>query len=142
MGKCYNKIELNQPIDSVWQEVSDFHDMSWASGVVTSLQKVGAVDGHHVGAKRVINDAFHETLVEYNDDAHRFAYHIDDGPGPVSDSVVQDYVGVVQLTETDNGTLVEWSSSYHSAQDGEIADLCNPIYIALLSELKKNTTMH
>ena len=103
MGKCYNKIELNQPIDSVWQEVSDFHDMSWASGVVTSLQKVGAVDGHHVGAKRVINDAFHETLVEYNDDAHRFAYHIDDGPGPVSQSVVQDYVGVVQLTETDNG---------------------------------------
>jgi carbon monoxide dehydrogenase subunit G len=137
MGNCYNKIEINTPISKVWETIKDFHDMSWAPGVITSLTKVGDRGGSEVGAKRVLNDAFHETLINVDQDNYTFSYSIDDGPGPVAKSAVENYIGVVKLTEIEGRTLVEWSSSYQSENDDEVADLCNPIYVALLSELNK-----
>ena len=37
MGSCYNKIEIDSPINTVWNTISDFHDMSWAPEVITKL---------------------------------------------------------------------------------------------------------
>lgn len=138
MGKCYNRIAVDKPIEEVWQAVSDFHDMGWAEGVITSVEKVGSVEGHHIGAKRILNNAFHETLIDYDNFHHRFAYRIEDGPGPVSHDSVKDYIGIVQLTEMPEGTLVEWSSSYRSKNESEVAEFCNPIYTALLDAMRKN----
>lgn len=137
MGNCYNKIEINSPIGTVWDTISDFYDMSWAPGVITSVTTEGDKSGKEPGAKRVLNGAFHETLREVDADAFTFSYSIDDGPGPISKSAVDKYVGVVKLTESDNGTLVEWSSTYESENDKEVADFCNPIYVALLSALNE-----
>jgi carbon monoxide dehydrogenase subunit G len=137
MGSCYNKIEIALPVADVWKAISDFHDMSWAPGVITDLKKVGEKDGSEIGAQRVLNDVFHETLQSVDADNHTFSYSIDDGPGPVSNSAVKNYIGVVKLSPADNGTLVEWSSSYESANEDEVADFCNPIYSALLSALKQ-----
>ncbi len=137
MGSCYNKIEIDSPINAVWNTISDFHDMSWAPDVITKLVKEGGKNGNEVGAKRVLNDAFHETLTAFNASAFTFSYSIDDGPGPVSKSSVDDYIGVVKLTESGSGTLVEWSSNYKSENDNEVADFCNPIYSALLSALNE-----
>ena len=137
MGSCNNKIEINSPIKKVWETISDFHDMSWAPGVVTSLTKVSDKNGNEVGAKRILNDAFHETLTKIDADAFTFLYSIDDGPGPVSKSVVDNYIGLVKLTEIGSGTLVEWGSTYESENDNEVADFCNPIYSALLSALNE-----
>jgi hypothetical protein len=140
MGRCYNKIEIDSPINTVWETLCDFHDMSWASEVITSLAKLGDKSGNEVGAKRVLNDVFHETLTEINAEAFTFSYSIDDGPGPVSNSAVDNYVGVVKLTESERGTLVEWSSTYKSDNEKEVADFCNPIYSALLSALNETLT--
>jgi hypothetical protein len=137
MGTCYNKIEINTPIEKVWETINDFHDGSWAPGVVTSMDKVGDKTGNEIGAQRVINNAFHETLIEFNPEQYRFAYSIDDGPGPVAQDAVSDYVGVVQMTATDNGCEVVWSSSFKSENSDEVANFCNPIYQALLSVLKE-----
>jgi len=135
MGNCYNKVEIKAPINKVWETIRDFHDMSWAPSVITSVIKVGDKHGNEVGAKRVLNDAFHETLTKIDESNFSFSYSIDDGPGPVSKSAVQNYIGVVKLKEIEGGTLVEWSSSYASSNDNEVADFCNPIYAGLLSEL-------
>lgn len=72
MGSCNNKIEIEQSIDTVWEIIKDFHDMSWASDVITSVAKVGDKSGYELGAKRIINDAFHETLIEKDSDYHTF----------------------------------------------------------------------
>ena len=72
MGKCYKKIDIAAPIEIVWQKMANFHDMSWAEGVITSLVKVGQASGTEVGAKRVLNDAIHETLVAL--DANNFTF--------------------------------------------------------------------
>mgnify|MGYP002265665198 CR=1 FL=1 len=73
MGTCYNKIEIQAPIAKVWETIKDFHDASWAPGVVTSMDKVGDKKGTEIGAQRVINKAFHETLIEFNPQAYKFA---------------------------------------------------------------------
>jgi len=138
MGRCYNKIEVAQPIEKVWEVISDFHDLSWAPGVITSVAKVGDKAATEVGAGRVLNDAFHETLQSIDAAKYSFTYSIDDGPGPVARDAVSDYIGAVQLSASEGGTLVEWSSSFQSENEQDVAEFCNPIYQALLGALKQS----
>ena len=140
MGKCYNSITIAAPASEVWAALRKFHDMSWAEGVITSCVAVGDTPADQVGAQRVLNDAFHETLRSVDDASRRFTYTIDDGPGPVSKGAVNNYVGdvhVAPITENDT-SFVEWQSSYDSADESAVGEFCNPIYVALLTALKKS----
>ena len=140
MGKCYNTITVNVPIDKVWSTIKDFHDLSWAKDVIESVEKVGDKKGDQIGARRILNGVFHETLHAVNELAHSFAYTIDDGPGAVSKDLVRNYVGSVKLlpVTSDNSTFVEWATRYDSADDSAVGELCNPIYHALLEALRSH----
>ena len=142
MGQCYNIVEISSSINEVWKTICDFHNLSWASGVITSLEKVGEKNGDEVGAKRVLNDAFHETLTEYDPSSYTFSYSIDDGPGPVSSDAVNNYVGVVKLSENNGVCLVEWSSTFESTNEEEVSEFCNPIYQALLNAMKETLSLN
>jgi|GEM_PF-2200859 len=96
MPKCYQSIVIAAPIELVWETVKNFHDFSWAAGVIDSCEAVGNIGGTEIGAKRVLNGAFQETLLEYNETAHRVRYSIDDGPSPVSVQEVKNYIGTLQ----------------------------------------------
>lgn len=113
--------------------------MGWAPNVITELRVVGDMKGDEVGAKRVLNDAFHETLLELDDEAREFAYQITDGPSPLSKNEVDDYIGRVSvrpITEG-GGTFVEWSSTWNRNED-KTAPFCHGIYVALLTDMKKS----
>jgi carbon monoxide dehydrogenase subunit G len=138
MGKCENSIVIDQPVDKVWQAISDFHDMSWAKGVIEECKKVGDKGGSEVGAQRELNGVFHETLLSVDDAATTFTYQITDGPGPIAKDAVTNYVGKVVLRREGEGTLVEWTSTYEQCDDAAVAELCNPIYVALLNAMKAN----
>lgn len=140
MGQCYNSTVVDASIQQVWDTMSNFHEMGWASPVITKLDQIGEVSGDQVGAKRVLNDAFHETLISTDAAGFRFDYSIDDGPGPVAKDAVSDYTGSVRLHPvTDTGqTLVVWTSTYVSDSDQAVGDFCNPIYQALLGALKSH----
>jgi len=140
MGKCYNSVTIPAPASKVWAALRNFHDMSWAEGVITSCVAVGNAPADQVGAQRVLNDAFHETLRSIDDAALRFTYTIDDGPGPVSKQAVKNYVGDVRVAPiTDNDTsFVEWQTSYESTDEAAVGEFCNPIYVGLLAALKKS----
>ena len=129
-------IVVNASADDVWARFSDFHDFSWAPNVIANVEKVGDVDGGRVGAKRLLNGVFHETLVEIDDDAFYLSYSIDDGPSPVSRDEVSNYIGVVKLSSAAGGgkTLVEWTSSWDSDTEDAV-EFCHGIYVALLNEL-------
>lgn len=137
MGKCYNKIEIDAPVNNVWDTISDFHDLSWAPDVVSSVDKVGDKPGDTVGARRILNGVFHETLTVLDPVNHTFSYSIDDGPGPVANDAVSNYIGTVKISPSGSGATVEWSSVFQSENDNEVADFCNPIYTALLNSLKE-----
>jgi hypothetical protein len=138
MGKTYQSVVINAPVEKVWGALRNFHDLSWASGVVTSCTPVGDLNADQVGARRIINDAFHETLVELSEVDRTLKYSIDDGPLPVSKNEVKNYIEVVHaipITDDDT-TFVEWSSSWDQ-NDAAVYEFCHGIYCAVLGELKK-----
>jgi len=135
---CYNTTVVNANADKVWEAIHDFHDLSWSKNVVESVEKVGDKSGSKPGAKRVLNGAFHETLLSVDNDSRTFTYSIDDGPGAVSKDNISGYVGTVTVfpvTDTESA-FVEWKSDWKTEKEGGVADLCNPIYHALLKDLK------
>ncbi len=138
MGRCYNNIVIEASIEAVWQRIGNFHDMSWAEGVITSLDKVGSTSGTEVGAKRILNGAIHETLVSLDASNYTFTYSIDDGPAAIAKSAVDNYLGMVNLSESSTGVLVEWSSSFTSDNEHAVTEFCDPIYMALLGALKNS----
>lgn len=137
---CYNSTVINAPADQVWETLKDFHDLSWSKNVVTDVEKVGDKNGTDAGAKRVLNNAFHETLLSIDNEARKFTYSIDDGPDAVSKDNVEGYVGTVKVfpVSDTNNSFVVWSSEWESAKNDTVADFCNPIYHALLQDLKSH----
>ena len=130
---------IDAPVSQVWTRFNDFHDLSWAPNVITSVDKVGGIAGGEVGAKRVLNKAFHETLVEIDNDGYMLKYSIDEGPSPVSSEEVSNYFGVIRLSPAGEGnkTHVDWSSSWDSDVE-DAAEFCHGIYVALLNELAES----
>ncbi len=135
MPSTHQSITVNRPIGDVWRTIRNFHDLSWAPNVITSVENTGNTDGESVGAKRLLNGVFHETLQEVDADNYRFSYSIDDGPSPVSSQDVSNYTGVVELSCTNEGeTLVVWTSSWESSSEDAV-DFCHRIYVAFLNDL-------
>ena len=136
MPSTNQSVVIDASISDVWKNFTNFHVFSWAPNVITDVEKVGDIDGGSVGAKRVLNGVFHETLVELDDDAHILRYSIDDGPPPVSKEEISNYIGCVQLSadQEGGGILVEWTSSWDSNSDDAV-EFCQGIYVALLGEL-------
>ncbi len=132
-------LEVNAPIADVWNRFTDFHDLSWAPNVISKVEKVGDIDGGTPGAKRILNDVFHETLIEIDADNYCVKYSIDDGPSPVSKDEVENYIGIIKLSpgEGGSGTLVQWTSSWESKVDDAV-EFCHGIYVALLGDLAKS----
>ncbi|WP_027858212.1 SRPBCC family protein [Marinobacterium jannaschii] len=140
MGQCYNSVVVNADADRVWQLLREFHDLSWAPSVVTHVEQKGNIVGANKGAKRILNDAFHETLLTLDDEERSLSYSIDDGPGPVAADRVHSYIGglrVYAVTATGQA-FVEWYSRYETSDDSAVAEFCNPIYQALLSDLNRH----
>ena len=139
MPQCYQSIVIQAPIEKVWETIRNFHDLSWGAKVITECVAVGEQSSFEVGAKRLLNQVFHETLLECSDTEHRMRYSIDDGPSPVSRQEVSDYIGTIQLLPVtkDNTTFVAWSSSWHANSNAAV-DFCQPIYSSLLQELSLN----
>ena len=139
MGSTKQSIEIAVPSDQVWQTVRNFHDMSWAPNVITGVEKVGDQSGDEPGAGRILNGAFHETLMTLDDAGKTLTYSIDDGPSPVSKDDVKDYVGTVSVRQgaAADSSVVEWTSSWQD-NDEAAQEFCHAIYVALLGDLKKS----
>ena len=136
MGTTYNSTIINAPVDKVWRILRDFHGIAGWAGAIEKAEPKGDAKADQVGAKRLLNDAIAETLVDLNDDDHSMKYTIDSGPGPLEE--MSEYVGAANakpITATGD-TFVEWSSSWQG-NDGPVTEFCNPIYQSLLADLKQ-----
>ena len=127
-------IVVNKPLESVWQSIRNFHDLSWSQNVVASCEVVGDVSGTEAGAKRLLNGVFHETLIELNDADHIIRYSIDEGPSPISSEEVSNYKAIVTLTAQGDDTVVRWTASW-DAKDDSAMEFCTGIYVALLNDM-------
>jgi len=136
MPSTYQSIVINASIDDVWQRIKNFHEFNWASEIITSCETVGSIGPTDVGAKRILNGVFHETLIRIEPENHLLEYSIDDGPSPVSINDVSNYVGSLQLRPVTLGeaAFVEWYSQWGAQQEDAI-EFCHGIYVALLQIL-------
>lgn len=137
MGKVNESITINATVDSVWQTIRDFHNVDWAKGVLETCEAVGDKNGTEAGAKRLLNGAIHETLLECNDSDHIIKYSIDDGPPPISKEDISNYEGTIQVSEDGGGAKVTWSSKWEGSETA-CSEFCGPIYTALLGQLKNS----
>lgn len=138
MASCYQTRVINAPIEKVWEAIKDFHNLNWAPNVITSCEKVGDLAGNSVGAKRILNGAFEETLQSLNEKDFLFEYSIDEAVSPVSSKEVSNYLGKVKLfaiTQT-NETFIQWESSWES-KTKEAEEFCHTIYVAMMADLNK-----
>ncbi len=55
MGQTYQSTVVNAPVEKVWERLRNFHEMSWASGVIEKCEPVGELQGNQIGAKRLLN---------------------------------------------------------------------------------------
>ena len=94
MGNCYNSIVVNAPREAVWEAIKDFHDLTWAQPVITTLETVGDKTGSEIGAQRLLNDAFLDTLVSVDHEGFTFTYSIDDGPEPLGKDAALNYLAM------------------------------------------------
>ena len=136
MPKVYNSIIVPASIERVWSRICDFHEFSWAPSVIVSCEKVGKGDGCTVGAKRLLNGQFLDTLIAYSAIEKRMIYSMDEGPPPVSSQEIHEYIGNLHLLPltADNMTFVEWSGSWESGTPAAV-EYMNNIYRSLLRDL-------
>ncbi len=137
MGSIHQTKEIAAPAEQVWQAIRNFHDMGWAPNVITGVEAAGDKTGDEVGAIRVLNGAFRETLLSLDNAGKTFTYSIDDGPEPLAKGTVSNYVGQVTVRQAADGagSLVEWSSSWED-NDESVYEFCLPMYVALLQDMK------
>lgn len=139
MGSTYQSIRIEAPVEKVWETVRNFHDFSWAPKVIETCEPVGELKGTQIGARRVLNNVFQETLLELSDISKTVRYSIDDGPSPISKGEVSNYVGTLRvhpITDEDS-TFVEWSSAWVGNSE-KAAEFCRGVYVALLGSLKES----
>ncbi len=138
MGHCYNSCVVNASVDDVWAALRNFHNTDWAAGVLESNEPTGGAAADQIGAKRVLNGVFHETLIGLDDQYRTLQYTIDDGPGPLEAANIVRYVGSIRVLPVTIGerTFVEWQSNYQTASDADTHEFCMPIYQALLGALQ------
>lgn len=134
----YNSVLIDAPADQVWASLRNFNDMSWAEGIVESVDSLNGKEGTEVGATRLVNGAIRETLQSFDDEARAFTYSIDDGPDVLASDMVDGFVGMARVSPvTATGqSFVEWSSDWTSAK-GDVTGFCNPLYAGLLDLLAK-----
>ena len=135
---CYNSTVINAPADKIWTVLRNFHDLSAFPNVIEKADIVGDIPGTEVGAQRVLNNSFHETLKSLDDKNLVLTYSVDDGPDATSKDNVTGYIGKLQVypITDENKSFVLWSSTWESSGSEDVAAFCDPIYQALLGDLK------
>ena len=139
MGQTRQSIEIAVPAETVWNTIRNFYDLSWAPNVIQEATAIDATNGGQVGARRLLNGQFSETLLELNEDDRIMRYSIDDGPSPVSRTEIENYEGRIEVkpSSSGSGALVEWSSLWEKNEE-PVREFCQSIYVALLNDMKQS----
>lgn len=132
-------VELNQPVDVVWEKVSNFGDLgAWHPAVAKT--EIVSGQNNHAGAKRVLTlqdgGKLNETLTAYNAKNKSYTYKITDGVFPVSE-----YASTVSVHSNGAGkSVVVWESHFlpkAPADEKTASDTIKGVYDGGLNQLKK-----
>lgn len=109
--KVISKIEIDAPVDKVWEVVGNFQDMSWHPAIA----KTEGQGGNEPGATRVLTLAkggtIAEKLTKYDLETRSLAYEITEVD--VAVLPVTNYSAQMAVTGTAEKSIVEWRSAFY-----------------------------
>lgn len=109
--KVVSKIEINAPVDKVWEVVGNFQDMSWHPAVA----KTEGTGGNDAGATRKLTlqsgGVINEKLTKHSAEERGLAYEITDVDVKVLP--VTNYSAQINVTGTAEKSIVEWRAAFY-----------------------------
>jgi hypothetical protein len=109
--KVVTKIEINAPVDKVWEVIGNFQDMSWHP----AFAKTEGEGGNEPGAKRTLTTTgggkIFEKLIKYDKETRSLAYEITEVDVKVVP--VTNYASQMSVTGTAEKSIVEWRSAFY-----------------------------
>jgi carbon monoxide dehydrogenase subunit G len=109
--KTAETVEINAPIEKVWDVISNFQDMSWHPAV----EKVEGTGDSKAGATRTLTlksgGAINEKLVEVKPDKHTIKYEITEVDPKVLP--VNNYSSWLSAKPDGDKTVVEWRGAFY-----------------------------
>jgi hypothetical protein len=109
--KVVSKIEINAPVDKVWEVVGNFQDMSWHP----AFAKTEGKGGNEVGATRVLTvksgGVVNEKLTKYSAEERALGYEITEVDVKVLP--VTNYAAQMNVSGTAEKSIVEWRAAFY-----------------------------
>jgi hypothetical protein len=109
--KVVSQINIDAPVDKVWEVIGNFQDMSWHPAFV----KTEGTGGNDVNATRTLTVAsggkINEKLLKYDKDSRALSYEITEVDVKVVP--VTNYGATISVKGTAEKSIVEWRSSFY-----------------------------
>ena len=109
--KVVSTIEINAPVEKVWEAIGNFQDMSWHP----LIKKTEGTGGNEVNATRKLTldggATIDEKLIKYNAADKALAYEIT--AVDVKVLPVSNYSSTISARGTAEKTIVEWKGAFY-----------------------------
>ncbi len=109
--KVVSKIEINAPVDKVWEVIGNFQDMSWHP----AFAKTEGEGGNEDGAKRTLTTKdggkIFEKIIKRDNEARALSYEITEVDVKVVP--VTNYASTISVVGTAEKSIVEWRSAFY-----------------------------
>eukprot|EP01006_Ploeotia_vitrea_P058546 TRINITY_DN69668_c0_g1_i1.p1 TRINITY_DN69668_c0_g1~~TRINITY_DN69668_c0_g1_i1.p1 ORF type:complete len:149 (+),score=90.65 TRINITY_DN69668_c0_g1_i1:52-498(+) len=133
-------INVPAKLDDVWNRIKTWHKtQDVLPKLITSLEVLDDKADGEVGAHRMVNGTFDETLrsIEKGDKHASFSYTIDHAKGTPLDAGTV-YVTVAATATVDDETHLKISVRYTAAEGAD--DMTNAVYSGMLAGYKESCT--
>lgn len=126
MARIENTIDIDRPVEDVWNVVGDFGAIStWLPAIAASSFGDGVRECSMEGG-----GLLKEEITERDDDAHRYTYSIVESPLPIDS-----HEASMQVGAREGGSTVTWITEI---QPDEMAAAMEPIFADGLRALKSH----
>jgi hypothetical protein len=109
--KVVSTIEINAPVEKVWEAIGNFQDMGWHP----LIKKTEGAGGNDVNATRKLTldggATIDEKLIKYNAEDRAMAYEIT--AVDVKVLPVSNYSSTISARGTAEKTIVEWKGAFY-----------------------------
>ncbi|HPG89709.1 MAG TPA: SRPBCC family protein [Hyphomicrobium sp.] len=109
--KVVQTIEINAPVEKVWEVIGNFQDMGWHP----AFKKTEGTGGNDVGATRKLTldggATIDEKLIKYNADGKSLSYEIT--AVDVKVVPISNYSSTISVTGDASKSTVEWKGAFY-----------------------------
>lgn len=133
---CRNTKIIFNSKKSIWDEITNFYKWDWFSPI-KEVQTDKNFCPNEIGANRIINKDFYESILDVDLENDIFKYAINNGPNHFSNSKISSFVGTVKLIYIEEEiTEVIWKTSWNNILPNNLYKSTDIICKMILADLE------